>query len=106
MSNDKIETGKRVTELRKNLGYSREHLAELSELSISFLADIENGKKDMTVHTLRKIASALMTSPDYLVNGAAYGENTNIINMLNTLSSENKKQAEKLLAVFIETLNS
>ncbi len=65
------ETGRRILALRKERGYTREKLAELSDISVQFLADIEKGKKNMTVTTLRKLSQALMTSSDYIINGVA-----------------------------------
>ena len=74
------ETGKRIFKLRKERGLTREHLAEMADISVQFLADIEKGRKNMTVTTLRKLSSALMVSTDYIVtlwrlktNTAHYG---------------------------------
>ena len=64
------ETGKRIFKLRKERGLTREHLAEMADISVQFLADIEKGRKNMTVTTLRKLSSALMVSTDYIVNGS------------------------------------
>ena len=36
-----IEVGARITELRKQRGYTREKLSELADVSVQFLADIE-----------------------------------------------------------------
>ena len=38
-----IEVGARITELRKQRGYTREKLSELADVSVQFLADIEKG---------------------------------------------------------------
>ena len=102
-----IAVGNRITELRKSRNYSREKLSELAEVSVQFLADIEKGRKNMTVTTLRKIASALCVTTDFIVNGNTQSDTVSEINaMLNTLSEANKLQAEKLLTVFIETINT
>lgn len=52
-----IEVGARITELRKQRGYTREKLSELADVSVQFLADIEKGRKSMTVATLKRIAA-------------------------------------------------
>ncbi len=54
------EVGARITELRKQRGYTREKLSELADVSVQFLADIEKGRKSMTVATLKRIAAALL----------------------------------------------
>lgn len=105
MDNSNTEVGKRIFDSRKSLGYTRERLAELSEISVQFLADIEKGRKSMTVSTLRRISNALNVSPDYIVNGKRgdNGDNNPICEMLSSLSEFERQQAEKLLSVFVET---
>ena len=61
------KTGNRILKLRKDRGMTREKLAELADISVQFLADIEKGRKNMTVTTLRKLSSALLVSTDYIV---------------------------------------
>ena len=115
--NDKfnIEVGNRVFDSRKRLGYTREKLCELADISVQFLADIEKGRKTMTVNTLRRVCAALNVTTDYIVNGfeetetGGNGEeaerNARISTMLDSLSPYGKSQAEKLLALFAETVN-
>ena len=101
-----IEVGTRITELRKQRGYTREKLSELADVSVQFLADIEKGRKSMTVATLKRIAAALLVSTDYIVNGTKQNnDNDGIISILNTLSAKDKKQAEKILTAFAEAVN-
>ena len=105
MENFNTEVGARITELRKKRGYTREKLSELSDVSVQFLADIEKGRKSMTIATLKRIAAALLVTTDYIVNGTADSDNDGIISILNTLSDKNKKQAEKILTAFAEAVN-
>ncbi len=101
-----LEVGTRITELRKQRGYTREKLSELADVSVQFLADIEKGRKSMTIATLKRIAAALLVPTDYIVNGTSESnDNDSIISILNTLSDKNKKQAEKILTVFAEAVN-
>ena len=101
-----IEVGARITEMRKQRGYTREKLSELADVSVQFLADIEKGRKSMTIATLKRIAAALLVSTDYIVNGIIEnGDNDGVISILNTLSNKNKKQAEKILTAFAEAVN-
>ena len=107
MNEYNAEVGARIYELRKKNGFTREKLSELADISVQFLSDIEKGRKSMTISTLRKIASALTVTTDYIVNGtAANGDNDRIISILNTLSDKNKKQAEKILSAFAEAVNT
>ncbi len=102
-----IEVGKRIAELRFRRGYTREKLSELADISVQFLADIEKGRKSMTIATLRKLSSALLVTTDYIVNGTSVQDNnSDIISILDSLSDKNKKQAEKILTAFAEAVNS
>lgn len=101
------DPGTRILEMRKKRGYTRETLAEFADISVQFLADIERGRKSMTISTLRRIAAALNVTTDYIVNGSGpFSENAELNLMLASLSPYRRQQAEKLLAVFIETLNN
>ena len=97
--------GTRITDTRKRRGYSREKLAEKADISVQFLADIEKGRKSMTVNTLRRLAAALSVTTDYIVNGTETSETDRVAAMLASLDTYHRTQAEKLLAVFVETIN-
>ena len=103
MVNKYEETGNRVLMARKNRGLTREQLAEKADISVQFLADIEKGRKNMTITTLRKLSAALMISADYIVNGTE--EQVNELSEIGkTLSPKRQKQAAELLRLFIESI--
>ncbi len=58
----KEKLGKRIRELRKLCGFSQEQLAELMNMDIPNLSNIERGKRFMTAETLEKFAKALNTT--------------------------------------------
>ena len=64
------EIGLRLRGCREQHALTRERLAEYADISVQFLADIETGRKGMTVQTLRKLALALHCSTDELVTKA------------------------------------
>lgn len=103
------ETGIRILNLRKEQGLTRERLAEMADISVQFLADIEKGRKNMTVTTLRKLSSALMITTDYIVNGNITSSpeiENELFNLCKSLSPEKQLQAVKLLRVFMEAIDS
>ncbi len=59
MSNNKILLGRRIKELRKELGLTQEKLAELIFLETSTLSGIESGRHFPSLITLEKIANVL-----------------------------------------------
>jgi len=51
------------------MNLTREEFAEKANISPQFLAEIENGKKGMSVDTLYKICKNLSISADYILFG-------------------------------------
>ncbi len=100
------EVGSRIFQMRKALGLTQEKLAELSDISIQFLVDIEHGNKTMKIATLRKLCSALSVSADYIINGTEpYPCSESVGALLSKLSNDNKEKAVKMLAAFVEILS-
>lgn len=65
------QIGLRLRELRETQGLTREQMAERADISVQFLADIETGRKGMTVQTLRKLVLVLHCSSDQLLFGVS-----------------------------------
>lgn len=101
-----LEIGKRIRTIREHNGHTRETLAELADISVQFLADIETGRKSMTTHTLYKMSEALHVTTDYIVSGRTYTDHsTQFVATMATLSTKEKELAEKLLQIFVEGLS-
>lgn len=58
----KIKVGNRIKELRKELGLSQEKLANNCELDRTYIASVENGKRNISIVNLEKIVEALGVS--------------------------------------------
>ena len=56
------DVGNRIRELRKNLGISQEKLAEIASIDRTYLASVENGKRNISIVNLEKIIVALNVS--------------------------------------------
>ena len=105
MDNRNIEVGTRIAELRKKRGYTREKLSELADISVQFLADIEKGRKSMTVNTLRKLAATLNVTTDYIVNGTSPTNSDNeLAIMLMSMPEQTRRYAAKLLTTYNEAI--
>ena len=61
--------GKRIAELREGLGLTQKQLAEAAGLSVTFLSEVENGRRNISSIKLLRIAEELNTSMDYLARG-------------------------------------
>ncbi|MDN5346504.1 MAG: hypothetical protein PWP65_68 [Clostridia bacterium] len=58
--------GQKIRILRQRLGLTQEELGERTNLHYSYIGQLERGDKTPSLKTLRKIASALNVSPEYL----------------------------------------
>lgn len=61
--------GKRLTELREERGWTQKQLAEKAGVSVAFLSEIENGKRNLSSGKLLHLADELGASLDYLMRG-------------------------------------
>lgn len=84
---DKSKIGQRVRQLRVLNDYTQARFAELIDISINFLSEIENGKKGLSQDTLAKICKQLNTSADYILFGVKPKQNS-LIDTANSLSIE------------------
>ena len=55
----RIKIGNRIKQLRKELGLSQEKLANNCELDRTYVASVENGKRNISIVNLEKIVNAL-----------------------------------------------
>ncbi|MEO8108960.1 MAG: helix-turn-helix transcriptional regulator [Ginsengibacter sp.] len=58
----KTKVGNRIRELRKELNLSQEALALKSEVDRTYITDVENGRRNISVEILEKIIAALEVS--------------------------------------------
>ena len=95
MSNNYARLGKRIKQLRLRNGYSQEKLAELVNISSTYVSRVENGTKGISLDTFIQITKILNASPDELL--ADYFEsidkpsNQRFLDMLQDCSDEECK---------------
>jgi len=81
---DKI--GEKIRERRTFLKMTQEKLANDVDVSASFISDIENGRRKMSLETMIKISIVLKTSLDYFIL-----ENVNSARIKNEIKIEELK---------------
>ena len=54
--------GRRIRDLRSEMGLSQEKLALKADLDRTYLAGVENGKRNLSIKSLEKIINALEVS--------------------------------------------
>ena len=79
---DKLkEIGALIRQARKDKNLSQSELADIIQISISHMSDIENGKKKIGIDIFMKITEALDVSADWLLR-------TNITNVKSIQNQE------------------
>lgn len=109
MSDIYTSIGRRIREERTLRSLSIEKLAELAEVTPSFLGLIERGERKLSVHTLDKITKALQAQPNELMqpqNRSSARWERKIAFLLNSQSESKKEYAFKVLNCLVKNLSS
>ena len=95
MENIKKLLGKKISEIRKDRGFSQMQFAEMLDISVNALSIIETGNGFLTAETLEKILLNLELEPDELFSfgGMKTDEElyNNILKNLINLKNNRKK---------------
>ena len=55
----KAKVGARIRELRNEIGISQEALANKAEIDRTYVTDVENGRRNISIENLNKLLTAL-----------------------------------------------
>ena len=106
MKNIYYEAGSKIRFLREEKHYTREHLAELADISPKFLYEVENGQKGFSADTLYRLAEALDTNSDYILfgkyRGKIYDEAQRILNLFEEPKKEIVIEIIELIYSFLD----
>ncbi|WP_373212923.1 helix-turn-helix domain-containing protein [Ruminococcus sp. 5_1_39BFAA] len=102
-----LTVGLRIREVREVLNMTREEFSEKCDISSSFLAAVENGKKAVTSKTLYKICTVFNISADYIIRGNKDTFETDmILEMLNSMDAKAREHALRILREYIEAIHT
>lgn len=103
---DLVSMGQRIRIARENQGYTREQLAEMSNISPRFCYDIEAGVKGVSIDTLSNISAALHVSVDYLLSGEKTDKKdyTLFLALMDRCPEEQLENLQKLVRVYVDTI--
>jgi len=98
--------GIRIRNQREFLGFTREQVAEMIDVTPKFCSDIELGVKGMSLKTLNLLSNTLRLSTDYILYGNFNKEEPDmeriIYKMLASCPSRKKKYAiEAMKNIFL-----
>ena len=92
------EIGERIYLRRRQLNYTQEQLAELMNVSIQMISNLERGNKSIRIENLIKICEILQVSTDYILTGRQGNRDSDIITeQLQNLSSEDYEMVRMLV---------
>jgi transcriptional regulator with XRE-family HTH domain len=58
----KVKIGQRIRELRNEIGISQEALANKAEIDRTYVTDVENGRRNISIENIEKLVIALQIS--------------------------------------------
>ena len=101
---DYIEIGGRIRKSREDNLLTQEQLAEMLNVSVKFVRDIETGAKGMSLKTLNSLSNSLMLSTDYILYGGDaaldYGE---IMHLMRMCPASKQRYAFDMLKAFVRS---
>ena len=104
---DWVSVGRRIRRQREYLGYTREQLAELLDITPKFCSDIELGCKGMSIPTLCRMASAPRLTTDYILLGKTDAPaDEPLFLLLQSCTGREQEYAERLLKLFLTAMNT
>jgi len=91
------EMGARIKNRRKEIGMTQEELAELMDVSLQMISNLEQGKKAIRPENIIKLCSAINTSTDYILRGVSSRcDADEFLKNYTKLSPENQQLIKKL----------
>lgn len=98
--------GLRIREVREAYHMTRAAFSERCDISESFLAAVESGKKSITSKTLYKICSSMNISADYFIRGNNQGfETDTVLELINSMDKRARAAAVRILQEYAEIIN-
>lgn len=80
----KEEVGKRIRQIREDMGMTKEKFAKLLGISGQYLGVVEHGKSYLSIEKLKILCDITNLSADYIL----FGKDNDIINNTKTILSE------------------
>lgn len=103
------QIGYRIKEVREQNHLSQAQLAEITDLSVSYISHIENAKRKASLESIIRIVNALGITVDELLAGvqinnpAAY--QTDIDILMEDCSESEKRFVYELIKISLETMH-
>jgi transcriptional regulator with XRE-family HTH domain len=101
-----LTVGLRIREIREAFQLTRAEFSEKCDISDSFLAAVESGRKSITSKTLYKICTAMDISADYIIRGKSMGfESDTLIELIGNMDRRPRESAIRILREYTYIVN-
>lgn len=96
--------GKRIQNRRKQLGYTQEQLADLMNVSIQMVSNLERGNKAIRIDNLIHLSYILNVSTDYILTGKQTSHDANrLADRIRQLTDKERKMIEAIVEYCLST---
>lgn len=93
------EIGKRIQNRRRQQGYTQEQLADMMNVSIQMVSNLERGNKAIRIDNLINLCQILDVSTDYILTGK---ETPTDLNILAANISQLSPKGQKLIELLVK----
>ena len=95
--------GKRIQNRRKQQGYTQEQLAEMMNVSIQMVSNLERGNKAIRIDNLINLSQILNVSTDYILTGKTTADDIRVLtSRISKLAIKERKMIEMLIDYCVE----
>lgn len=100
---DLTKIGQRIQARRKQQGYTQEQLADLMNVSIQMVSNLERGNKAIRIDNLIKLSEILEISTDYILTGK---ETADDVSALKTRIEQLSQRDRKMITLLVDFCRS
>jgi len=91
--------GRRIQSRRKQLGFTQEQLAEMMNVSIQMVSNLERGNKAIRIDNLIRLSEILEISTDYILTGKGTTDDAqSLVQRIERLPAREREMLEMLVA--------
>ena len=95
--------GKRIQTERKKQGITQEKLADMMNVSVQMVSNLERGNKSIRIENLINLSDILKVSTDYILTGAeSIKDLESVTRKFSELSQRDKKMLENMLNYMLQ----
>lgn len=87
----------RIRKAREEMGYTRERFAEMLDVSVSYMAEVERGRTGISVKLLIKICDVLGLSADYILFGNERNTDTLLLDKIHHIDEKYISLLDKVI---------